>query len=157
MPYFKYYDDAILNIYVDKILGYTVDSGINYNVLSDSNIRYIYSLGVDYYKQKVNSKRKSFFVTVQKSPTQVDLYFFNEFIRKYNTDEVQRNIVSEYAGQVSAKIIDGEYKTDWITTVKDLITGEAFNGEYEFKELDFYGLARRGNEWRGLKIKRKEN
>lgn len=156
-PYFKHYDDPILNIYVGKVLGYTVDQGINYNVLNDSNIKSIYKLGLDYFKKHANSKKEAFFVTVQKSPTQVDLYFFNEFIRKYNTDEVQRNIVSEYAGQVSGEIINGEYKTDWVTTVKDLITGEAFYGKYEFKELDFYGIARRGNEWKGLKIKRKEN
>ncbi|CAM1352671.1 hypothetical protein [Tenacibaculum insulae] len=157
VPYFKYNDDAILNIYVGEVLGYTVDKEINYNVLSDSNIRAIYKLGVDYFKKQANSQREDFFVTVQKSSKEIDLLYFNEFKRKYNTDEVQRNIVSEFAGQISAEVIDGELKTDWVKTVGDLLTGKNFVGKYRFKELDFYGIARRGNEWRGLQIKKKEN
>lgn len=156
VPYFKYHDDAILNIYIGEVLGYTVDKEINYNVLSDSNIKAVYKLGVDYFKRQANSQREDFFVTVQKSATEVDLLYFNEFKRRYNTDEVQRDIVSEFAGQVSADVIDGKYKTDWVKTVKDLLTGEAFVGKYRFKELDFYGIARRGNEWRGLQIKKTE-
>ncbi len=156
VPYFKYNDAAILNIYVGDLLGYTVDKEFNYNVLSDSNIRQVYKLGVDYFKKFANSQRKDFFVTVQKSQTEVDLFYFNEFKRKYNTDAVQRNIVSEFAGQVSAEVIDGELKTDWKKTIKELLTGEAFYGKYKFKELDFYGIARRGNEWKGLQIKRLE-
>ncbi len=156
VPYFKYYDDAILNIYIGKLFGYTIDKSISYNVLSDSNIRFVYKLGVDFFKKHTNAQRKDFFVTIQRNDNEIDMLYFNEYIRKYNVSSINKKIVSEFAGQVSADVIDGKGKPDWSKTIKDLITGEAFVGKYKFKELDFYGIARRGNEWRGLKIKLKE-
>ncbi|NCT09114.1 MAG: hypothetical protein GW772_03415 [Flavobacteriia bacterium] len=151
IPFFEFRDDAILNIYIGSVLGLNLNLDITYNVLSDSNIKTLYKLGADYLKSKYSS-RKDFIVTIQKNPNEVDLLYFDEFQRVYNTDEVERIFFSEWDWQIGLKFADTG--SAWKSTYTPInLNGFNTLGDYKSKNIDIYGLARRGEEWRGLRLK----
>jgi len=151
IPFFEFRDDAILNIYIGSVLGLNLNLDITYNVLSDSNIKTLYKLGADYLKSKYSS-RKDFIVTIQKNPNEVDLLYFDEFQRVYNTDEVERIFFSDWDWQIGLKFADTG--SAWKSTYTPInLNGFNTLGDYKSKNIDIYGLARRGEEWRGLRLK----
>lgn len=154
IPFFEFRDEAILNIYIGRVLGVNINTDISYNVLNDSNIKQLYKLGAEFLKEQASSNiGKRFFVTVQKNLNEVDLLYFDEFQRVYNVAEVQKKFFSDWAWQVSVNSADGgaNWSSDYGLSN---FTGSGFTslGDYKEKYIDIYGLARRGNEWKGLRL-----
>ena len=154
IPFFEFRDEAILNIYVGRVLGVNINTNISYNVLNDSNIKQLYKLGAEFLKDQASSNiGKRFFVTVQKNLNEVDLLYFDEFQRVYNVAEVQKKFFSDWAWQVGVKSADGgaNWSSDYGLS-NFTASGFSTLGDYKEKYIDIYGLARRGNEWKGLRL-----
>ncbi|QMU65579.1 MAG: hypothetical protein GKR88_15680 [Flavobacteriaceae bacterium] len=150
LPFFEFKNEAVLNIYIGKPLNIS----INYNVLNESNIRALYKLGIDFLESKLGTTDKPFYITLQSTGDKVDVLLFDKFDRKYNTDEVENKFDSDWAFSASVKTLDAGQTWTSDYGLQNL-SGAAFNylGNYTHKEVDVYGLARRGNEWRGLRLK----
>lgn len=148
LPFFDIKGDNVLNIYLGKFFGQ--DIGIqDYDIFNESNIQQIYKLGIDFLRQQ-GSSRKDFFATVQRNNNTIDVLYFDEKKRVYNTDEVERKFDSDWSFVVGAKSTnDGEgFTWDYSATLNSL----DYLGDYKYISLDIYGLARRGNEWKGLQF-----
>ncbi len=104
----------------------------------------------------LGSTRKDFFITIQRNQNEIDVLYFDEYKRMYNTDELERKFDSDWAFIVGAKSTDtgNTWSSDYGLQNLNPTGSPAFDflGEYKYKSIDVYGLARRGNEWRGLRL-----
>lgn len=148
LPFFKYKGKNVLNIYLGKIKG----KPINFNVLSQSNVKELYKLGIQFL-EKLDTVDKPFVVTVQATGDKIKVLFFDDVERKYIVEELEKKFDSDWAFTIGGKYTDTG--SQWSSNYNySGVTGSAFDylGKYTHKEIDVYGLARRGNEWRGLRL-----
>lgn len=148
IPFFKFKGKQVLNIYISR------DSNgqdVNYNVINQSNLKELYKLGFRIL-ENLNVSDKTFVVTVQKTGDKIDVLFFDSVDRKYNIDEIEKKFASDWAGTLGGNYTDTG--SDWETNFDPSGLDSGFNylGKYTHKEIDVYGIARRGNEWRGLRL-----
>lgn len=62
---------------------------------------------------------------------------------------------SDWGAIIEAKLTgDGKFSSDYGLQNLNPTGGPAFSylGKYKHKHIDVYGLARRGNEWRGSRL-----
>ncbi len=109
----------------------------------------MYKLGADFLKQ-VGSIRKDFFVTVQRNLNEIDVLYFDEYKRAYNIDELERKFDSDWIFIIGFKSTNTgkSWSSDHGLQNLNPTGSPAFDflGEYKYKAIDVYGVARRGNE-----------
>jgi hypothetical protein len=146
IPFFDFGASKFLNIYIRK-LPYMND----YNIASQSNIKALYNLGINYLKKTYNTG-KTFAVVFQKDADQIEVLYFGDRIEKTNNNEVKKIFYSDVSFLISTTWSDKNSPTgNWNYTIK--AADENFRN-YTYYELDFYGLAKRGDKWRGSRMVR---
>jgi len=149
LPFFEFGQGInMLNIYIRKLP--FVDQ--NYTVRNESNIKALYQLGIDFLKKNFNSGAKindPFVVSYQANPqAEVEVLYFGERLSATNTNIIKRTFYSDRQWQVGIAVSNG--------SVKPTFGVPSYNyfRNYTKYELDFYGLARQGDTWKGNRMKR---
>ena len=152
LPFFDLPNEQILNIYIPKLFllgGYNVKLTTQ-DITSESNVKALYQLGIDFLKDQSSSGApKKFNVSYQKNNNEIEALLFGERIRETNDNKLKRffykevNIVAKYTSGGSGGFKGSSFG---LTTVPN-----AFVDYIDYK-LDFYGMARRGNTWKGNRL-----
>ncbi|QDH80978.1 hypothetical protein FKX85_18780 [Echinicola soli] len=150
LPFFKIETSNILNIYIPNlpvIDGYKLKLTTE-DITSKSNIKELYKMGTDFISSQINSgnPNQPFAVTYQKSDKEIETIYFDERYSVTNENKIKRIFYEDasfqlFAGWGSAK--------GWKYTVKP---AENSFIDYTHYEVDVYGLARRGNAWKGSRL-----
>lgn len=151
LPFFNFGGD-VLNIYIRKIP--FLDK---YNIQSESNIKELYKLGINYLKQKVNNNgSQEFVVSYQKTPTEIEVLYFGERYKKTNSNSIKRTFYQDTEFVVSVAYNTTPYDPnsstpygDWTYTVEKPDVSNA--RKYTYFEFDIYGMGRKGDTWSGTK------
>lgn len=151
LPFFNFGGD-VLNIYIRKIP--FLDK---YNIKSESNIKELYKLGINYLKQKVNNDgSQEFVVSYQKTPTEIEVLYFGERYKKTNSNFIKRTFYENTEFVVSVAYNSTPYNPesstpygDWKYTVKE--PNVSNSRKYTYFEFDIYGLGRKGSLWAGAR------
>ena len=151
IPFFDYDNDKILNIYIPKVpkIG---DININLTtgntIYTESNIKALYKVGFDFLKS-VGSTKKKFVVIYQKDEKEIEVLYFADRFKKLNDNKIKHKLYSDTSFEIG------------ISTCLDCENGgikfkigpsNAKFRNYTHYELDFYGMARRGNTWKGNRM-----
>lgn len=144
IPFFDYDDDDILNIYIPKI---PLIGNMNINlttgntIYTESNIKALYKAGFDFLKSK-GSTQKKFVVIHQKDDEEIEVLYFADRFKSTNDNKIKHKFYSDVSFEISlSKCIDCENGG-----IKFKIgPSNAKFRNYTYYELDFYGMARRGN------------
>jgi hypothetical protein len=150
IPFFEFADTDILNIYIP--LGFNQAANINSSVgdiLSESRIKKWYKYGFDFLKAMKSSK-KEFVVTNQISENQIEVIYFAQRYKRTNSNIIKERFFQDGTFEVKySSSLDGNGGKFGIVT-------EPLNSinhrKYTYYELDFYGVARRGNVWKGSRL-----
>ncbi|MEO8240099.1 MAG: hypothetical protein ABI793_05415 [Flavobacterium sp.] len=156
LPFFTFNSDNILNIYIRQL------PDPNYQINSESNIKQLYKLGINFLKQNFNSGAKQdFVVTNQKSDTEIEVVYFGERYKKTNTNKIEKKFDGQFldflvgyssnmnSSAPSSNNPDGSTASNNFSL--KIEKGANFR-DYTSYELDFYGLGRRGNTWSGSRV-----
>lgn len=149
LPFFDFGNEDILNIYIPNlpIIG---DYSLNLtteDITSQSNIKQLYKMGIDFLKDKFNSgAKREFAVTYQKNNRELEVLYFGKRYRGKNDNKIKKKFYSDVSFIIQAAWGEG---SGWSFNVKPV---EELFRNYTHYELDFYGMARRGNAWRGNRM-----
>lgn len=155
LPFFDFKKKNILNIYIPKLykkgkynLNLTTD-----DILSQSNIKALYQMGIDFLKSSPISNSGAlntpFVVTYQRDYNNIEVLYFGERYKKNNDNYIKRKFYSNVSFLMGAVWNDSG---GWSFNVK---APKSYFRKYKHYDLDFYGMARRGGTWRGNRIIRK--
>jgi len=149
LPFWDFENRNMLNIYVPGD-----DNDIHLNsselITSPDNIKKLYKLGIDFFKAQFGSgENTEFVVSYQKTPTVIEVLYFGEHYSATNENKIKHKFHSEVAFEIKATIGigNGEFKPDF-----SLETVPASFRSYTYYELDFYGMAKRGNVYKGARM-----
>ena len=150
LPFFKFGPNTtnLLNIYIRKLPFFSN----SYDVLNQGNIKKLYELGIKQLKE-LGSTDKEFVVTYQKSPLEIEVIYFGERYKSYNTDEIKRRFYKDWSFVAGAGYADQGKGQGFSWSFSFKPAEEIFRNYTDYK-LDFYGLARRGSEWKGVRMVR---
>jgi hypothetical protein len=150
LPFFKFGPKTtnLLNIYIRKLPFFSN----SYDVLNQGNIKKLYELGIKQLKE-LGSTDKEFVVTYQKSPLEIEVIYFGERYKSYNTDEIKRRFYKDWSFVAGAGYADQGKGQGFSWSFSFKPAEEIFRNYTDYK-LDFYGLARRGSEWKGVRMVR---
>ena len=171
LPFFDFGDDDLLNIYIPNVpLLNDIDINVTTaDLTSQSNIKKLYKLGIDFLKGQINNgAKKEFAITVQKNNKEIEVIYFGERIGKNNENYIKRrfysdvNFVMKWGWNDSPKPIyaldnygnEVLVGTDYSGTSKfaPQIPDQDLFRDYTHYEIDFYGMARRGRTWKGNRM-----
>lgn len=155
LPFFDFKKKNILNIYIPKLykkgkynLNLTTD-----DMLSQSNIKALYQMGIDFLKSSPISNSGAlntpFVVTYQRDYNNIEVLYFGERYKKNNDNYIKRKFYSNVSFLIGAVWSDSG---GWSFNVK---APKSYFRNYKHYDLDFYGMARRGGTWRGNRMIRK--
>lgn len=151
IPFFDFGNKDILNVYIPNtpIFGNTNVNLTTQDITSQSNIKALYKLGVDYLKSKFNTGRvpKEFAIVFQKNTNEVEVLYFGERIKETNENKIKKKFYSDVSFVLSSAW--GDATSKWKFSVKP---AEATFRNYTYYELDFFGMARRGSAWKGNRM-----
>jgi hypothetical protein len=155
IPFLDFQDTDILNIYIPlqnisgRLNALDINVTVGNSILSDSNIKSLYKAGFDFLKL-AGSTKKNFVVTNQLSETEVEVLYFGQRYSGKNTNILKDRIFEDADFSIGFTIPlaggSGGFSID-LSPVWNI--GER---GYTHYELDFYGLARRGNTWKGNRL-----
>lgn len=155
IPFFKFYDADILNIYIplQKYSGNLKIKDINItlgnSILTESNIKNLYKSGFDFLKSS-GSTKKEFVVTYQVNEKEIEVLYFAQRYKKNNTNIIKvrmfkdKDFLVTYSNSLDGK--GGKFGIDFSPVAN------VGHRKYTHYEIDFYGLAKRGNTWRGSRL-----
>ncbi len=149
LPFFDFGNEQILNIYIPNL---PIIGDYNFNlttqdITSESNIKALYKMGIDFLKDKFNSgAKKEFAVTYQKNNNEIEVLYFGERYKDTNENKIKKKFYSDVSFLIGAAWGDG---SGWSFSVKP---AESAFRNYTHYELDFYGMARRGSTWKGNRM-----
>ena len=130
------------------------DNDININtsqvITSPDNIKKLYQLGIDFFKSQFGSSEKTeFVVSYQKNPTEIEVLYFGEHYSETNENKINHKFYSEVGFLIKTTIGvgNGEFKPGF-----ELVTIPGSFRNYTHYELDFYGMAKRGNVYKGNRM-----
>lgn len=152
IPFFDFESSDILNIYIPNapLIG---DFNLNLttqDITSQSNIKALYKMGIDFLKDKFNSgAKKEFAIIHQKNLNEIEVIYFGERYKNTNDNKIEHKFYSDVSFLISTTWNDSGSGGNWKYTVKP--AQENFRN-YTYYELDFYGLARRGTTWKGSRM-----
>lgn len=100
-------------------------------------------------------KRVTYLLT---TPQKSYIYYADLSTRRGNTKKIKHKFDDDWGGEIKISFgVDGQ--GNWTTSWDDFKLTDVFNifsftnlTEYEFISLDFVGLTRRGNSWKGSKM-----
>jgi hypothetical protein len=151
IPFFDFGNNSILNIYIPNapILGNTNINLTTQDITTQSNIKALYKLGIDFLKTKYGTGKipKEFAVTYQKNTNEIEVLYFGERISATNENKIKKKFYSDVSFVISAAWGDSTEK--WKFNIKP---AESAFRNYTHYELDFYGMARRGSTWKGNRM-----
>lgn len=166
LPFFDFKNEQILNIYIPKLFKkgkYNLNLTSS-DITSQSNIKALYKMGIDFLKSNFNSgNRKTFAVTYQKDYNNIEVIYFDERYSERNENYLKKRLYSDvgfligWAWNDNPKPIkspDGTLLgTDYSGTGKfNVEVADDYFRDYTHYELDFYGMARRGSTWKGNRM-----
>ncbi|TVZ26381.1 hypothetical protein JM83_1338 [Gillisia sp. Hel_I_86] len=149
LPFFRLDNDPILNIYIPNIplIG---DVGFNYyssDITSNSNIKALYKMGIDFLKSQANAgDPKVFSVTYQRSYDKIETLYFGEHFYNTNDNSIEKKFYQDVGFKIS---IGKNGNSDWQYQVEP---DTDYFRNYTHYEVDFYGAARRGSTWKGNRM-----
>ncbi|PCJ98822.1 MAG: hypothetical protein COA50_00865 [Flavobacteriaceae bacterium] len=155
IPFFKFADADVLNIYIplQKYTGFIKDIKVNITVgnsiLSDSNIKNLYKSGFDFLKS-IGSSKKEFVVTYQLNPKEVEVLYFAQKYNKKNAHIIKvkmfddKDFLVSYSNSLNGK--GGKFSVDFSP-----ISNVNYR-KFTHYEIDFYGLAKRYGKSRGSRL-----
>lgn len=134
LPFFRIDKKELLNLYLPNVpiikeykLNFTTDP-----IFSQSNIKSIYSMGINFLRNKLGSQDDEFIVTYPKTPQELAMIYIGNSYKKYGDHELKKYFYKEW----NAVLSPAPY---------------IFPNFIDYK-VDIYGLARRGNEWQGKRL-----
>lgn len=156
LPFFTFNNDNILNIYIRQL------PDQNYQLNSESNIKQLYKLGIKFLQRNLNSGAKQeFVVTHQKNVNEIETVYFGERYSNKNTNQIQR----VFDKQVLDFLIGYSTNANSSPPTSNNPTGSTASSSFSLKidqganfrnytyyELDFFGLAKQGNNWAGNRM-----
>ncbi len=158
IPFFDFGDEDILNIYIPDI-PLMDDINIDFttsDITSQSNIRKLYQLGIDFLNSMDSTKHK-FVVTHQKNNGEIEVLYFDKLYHKSDDNNLKVRFYDHLAFVVGITInIDNQTGH---TTYSNLYfgPGDATFRNYTTLKLDFYGMTRKGGSWKGNRMTRNFN
>lgn len=91
LPFFNFGSDNPLKIYIRQL------PNPNYQINSESNIKELYKLGINFIQSNFNSGAKNeFIITHQKNATEIEVVYFGEKYKKINSNQIQRKFDSQF-------------------------------------------------------------
>lgn len=150
LPFFNFGNGQILNIYIPNmpLLG---DINLNLHtqdITSESNVKALYKMGIDFLKDKfISGAKKEFAVSYQKNANEIVVLYFGERYKKFNNNKIEHRFYSDVNFIINASW--SESSNNWAYSLKPV--NELFRN-YTHYELDFYGLARRSATWKGNRM-----
>ena len=156
LPFFDFKKKDILNIYIPKLFKkgkYNINL-TTADILSQSNIKGLYQMGIDFLKNSngfnSGSLNTPFVITYQKDYDNIEVLYFGERYKKSNDNRIKRKFYSN-----TSFLIGGAWsnKGGWSFSLK---SPSSFFRNYTHYDIDFYGMARRGRKWRGNRMIRKK-
>ena len=155
LPFFNFEQGDILNIYIPN-LPFVGDFELNFStedLVSQSNIKKLYQEGINFLKKQFPNSKKEFVVTYQKNDKEIEVIYFGERYKAYNSSQIKRRFYKDWSFVAGAGY-------------SDQVAGQGFKSSYSFKaapeffrtytyyQLDFYGLVRKGSTWKGVRMVR---
>ncbi len=151
IPFFDFGNSDILNIYIPNvpILGDTNINLTTQDITTQSNIKALYKLGIDFLKSKFGAGKipKEFAVTYQKNTNEIEVLYFGERLKATNENKLEKKFYSDVSFLIGAAW--GDSKEKWKFNIKP---AEPAFRNYTHYEIDFYGMARRGSTWKGNRM-----
>lgn len=149
LPFFDFGNQDILNIYIPN-LPIVDDYNLNLttqDIVSQSNIKELYKMGIDFLEDNLNSgAKKEFIVTYQKNINEISVLYFGERYKETNESNLKRKFHKDFSIKAGVTL-SGE--NNWSYSVEP--APELFR-DYTHYELDFYGMAKRGSTWKGIRM-----
>jgi hypothetical protein len=166
LPFFDFGNKEHLNIYIPKLYkkGKHNINLTTQDITSQGNIKALYKMGIDLLKKVTGSgKNKNFAVTYQKDYNNIETVYFAERFNKKSENKIKHKFYSNFKFLVSWAWNDAPKPiyapngtligTDYSGTGKFKVKPVKENfRDYTYYKLDFYGMARRGNTWKGNRI-----
>ncbi|MDB9821237.1 hypothetical protein OAC17_00680 [Flavobacteriaceae bacterium] len=151
LPFFDFENADILNIYIPNL---PIVGNFNFNlttqdIVSDTNVKALYKMGLDFLKSKLGplDENPEFAVTYQKNNNEIEVLYFGERYSRNNENKIKRKLYSDVNFIISSAWNDTNNK--WNFNVSP--ASSSFRN-YTHYEIDFYGLARRGSTWKGKRM-----
>lgn len=145
LPFFNIdRDEPILNVYIPRIpiinrsIDYTLRWG---DVLTDSNIRTIYKEAFNVMKQ-ITPHKKEMVIFKEVGSHEIEAYYFGERHQETNTNKIKRTLKNDYGFLIS-----------WSKKSGFSLPKPSEMQSFTAKEVDFFGMVRRGNTWKGARIR----
>ncbi len=149
LPFFRLDDNPILNIYIPN-LPLIGDYDFNYNasdITSDSNIKSLYKMGIDFLKKKASAgDPKVFAVTYQQSYNQIETLYFGEHFYNTNDNQIEKKFYVDHSFLINFSK-NGDNPGQF-----SIMPDTEYFRKYTSYEVDFYGAARRGSTWKGNRM-----
>lgn len=148
LPFFRLDDEPILNIYIPNLpiideYEFNFSSG---DITSESNIKAAYKMGIDFIKSQVPSGKKEFAVTYQKNSNEIETIYFGERFSNTNDHHIERKFYEDAGFKIGGVWGSGD---GWSFSIEPVTE---FYRDYTSYDLDFYGVARRGSNWKGNRM-----
>ena len=159
LPFFQFDDIDVLNIYIPN-LPIINDYSINLttgDILSQSNIKQLYKMGIDFLKTKVNSN-KDFVISYQKTPTEIEVLYFGEQHHENDSNLIKKYFYKDVGFLFGTTVKDynsnpdKKYDTNFFFKPVD-----DYFRNYIYYDLDFYGMGKRNGTWKGNRMVRNDN
>lgn len=148
LPFFKFEKKNILNINIplfDYQYSITTET-----LASESNITGLYKIGLSFLEQHNSGKQESFMASRMLPTEYYELVLLNEHNHEENQNKIKRHFYKDWNASVGfdvslfpTRTAVGSYRLEGVTRT---MTIENF-------KVSFYGMARRGNEWKGMTLK----
>ncbi len=169
LPFFDFKNKQILNIYIPRL--FRIDR-YNLNlttqdITSQSNLKALYKMGIDFLKDELGTLPKNieFAVVYQKDYDNIEVLYFAERYSRNNNNKAKRTFYTDvgfkigwvwndkpspiFAPDDPNTIIGTDYSG---TSRFNIESADDYFRDYTHYELDFYGMARRGDTWRGNRM-----
>ncbi len=142
--------EEILNIYISDYIPYISDYNLTIGDLaSEANIKKLYQMGIDFLRA-MDSTDDKFIVTHQKNSQEVEVYVFDKLYHNTNENHLKKYFYQNYNFMIKWKInIDGQ---GGFHNSFSLEPERSNFSQYNAVSLDFYGMARKGNTWKGSRL-----
>lgn len=148
IPYFSFGTDDPLNIYI-PLDSNIPDSDIDLNVheiKSNIVIETIYKMGTRFLKKQMHSPEDPFVVTFQGKQDEIDVFYFDKRYHENNTNKVKKRFYQDGSFVFNYSYTNGN--GSWNVTTSPVTSFR----DYTYYDLDFFGMARRGDTWKGSRL-----
>ena len=147
LPFFKFENEEILNItlpFNNNTYSLSTESLVN-----ESNITQLYKIGYSFLEEHDSGKKRSFIVTRMLPSQYYELVLVNEHHQEENKNKLKRHFYTDWGFSIGTDISVFESN---IATGAYSLKGNDEKLNIEELKIRFYGMAKRGSEWKGSYI-----